>query len=114
MKQYYAIPEFNKAERVLYFSLTDEEMLVVKKYRTAKAQIYFIRLLGILRPSNSFINLIGQSNDSQFILGKYFEEHLSGLTGQIDFKTYQKQKTDILLLFDFKDWLPMHEPKIQA
>lgn len=42
----YAIPEFNKAERELYFSLTDEEMLLVKKYRTAKAQIYFIRLLG--------------------------------------------------------------------
>ena len=29
----YAIPEFNKAERELYFSLTDEEMLLVKKYR---------------------------------------------------------------------------------
>jgi len=30
----YAIPEFNKDERALYFSLTDEEMLTVKKYRT--------------------------------------------------------------------------------
>ena len=41
----YAMPEFNKAERSLYFSLTDEEILSVKKYRTVKAKIYFIRLL---------------------------------------------------------------------
>jgi hypothetical protein len=110
----YAIPEFNKAERVLYFSLTDEEMLFVKKYRTMKGQIYFIRLLGYFKAKQQFYKFnLGQDNDSQFILGKYFEEYLSGLTGQIDFKTYQKQKTDILLLFGFKDWLPMHEPKIQ-
>ena len=39
----YTMPEFNKAERSLYFSLTDEEILSVKKYRTVKAKIYFIR-----------------------------------------------------------------------
>ena len=110
----YAIPEFNKVERALYFSLTDVEMLVVKKYRTAKAQIYFIRLLGYFKAKQQFYKCnLGQDNDSQFILGKYFEEDLSGLSGQIDFKTYQKQKADILMLFGFKDWLPMHELTIQ-
>ncbi|HHS3050858.1 TPA: DUF4158 domain-containing protein, partial [Legionella pneumophila] len=110
----YAIPEFNKAERELYFSLTDEDMLIVKKYRTTKAQIYFIRLLGYFKAKQQFYKFnLGQDNDSQFILGKYFEEHLQGLTGQIDFKTYSKQKTDILLLFSFKDWQPMYGPKIQ-
>src|SRR3989338_9527299 len=110
----YAVPEFNKAERALYFSLTDEEMLVVKKYRTAKAQIYFIRLLGYFKAKQQFYKFnLGQDNDSEFIFGKYFEEGLSGVTGQIDFKTYQKQKTDILMLFGFKDWLPIHETKIQ-
>jgi hypothetical protein len=99
----YAIPEFNKAERELYFSLTDEEMLVVKKYRTAKAQIYFIRLIGYFKAKQQFYKFnLGQDNDSQFILGKYFEEHPSGLAGQIDFKTYQKQKNDILMLADSK------------
>lgn len=92
----YAIPEFNKAERELYFSLTDEDMLIVKKYRTTKAQIYFIRLLGYFKAKQQFYKFnLGQDNDSQFILGKYFGQHLLGLTGQIDFKTYQKQKTDI-------------------
>lgn len=39
------MPEFNKAERSLYFSLTADEILSVKKYRTVKSQIYFIQLL---------------------------------------------------------------------
>ena len=110
----YAIPEFNKVERALYFSLTDEEMLIVKKYRTVKGQIYFIRLLGYFQAKQQFYKFnLDQDNDSQFILTKYFEVGLSEVTGQIDFKTYQKQKTDILMLLGFKDWLPIHEPKIQ-
>lgn len=50
----YSIPEFNKDEWSLYFSLTDEEMLNVKKYRTVKAQIYFIRLLGYFKAKQQF------------------------------------------------------------
>jgi len=42
----YSASQFNRGERILYFSLTDEEMIVVKKYRTVKAQTYFIQLLG--------------------------------------------------------------------
>ena len=110
----YAIPEFNKAERDLYFSLTNEEILTVKKYRTAKAQVYFIRLLGYFKAKQPFYKFnLDQDNDSRFILGKYFEEGLSGITGQINFRTYQKQKNDILMLLGFKDWLPIHDPQIQ-
>ena len=87
----YAIPEFNNSERTLYFSLTDKEILSVKKYRTVKAQIYFIRLLGYFKAKQQFYKFnLGQDNDSQFILRKYFEESVSDITGQLDFKTYQK------------------------
>lgn len=111
----YAVPEFNKAERALYFSLTDEEMLNVKKYRTAKAQVYFIRLLGYFKAKQQFYKFnLGRDNDSQFILGQYFEESLSEVTGQIDFKTYQKQKADVLVLLGFKAWHPIHEAQIQS
>jgi hypothetical protein len=50
----YAIPEFNKDERSLYFSLTDEEILSVKKYRTVKLKIHFIRLLGYFKAKQQF------------------------------------------------------------
>jgi len=111
----YSIPEFNKVERSLYFSLTDEEMLNVKKYRTVKAQIYFIRLFGYFKAKQQFYKFdLGQDNDTQYILEKYFEENLSDLTGQIDSKTYQKQRTDIVILLGFQDWLPINQPQIQS
>ena len=111
----YSIPEFNKIERSLYFSLTDEEMLVVKKYRTVKAQTYFIRLLGYFKAKQQFYKFdLGQDNETQYILETYFEKNLSEITGQIDIKTYQKQKNDIVMLLGFQDWLPIHEPQIQS
>ncbi len=111
----YAMPEFNKAERSLYFSLTDEEILSVKKYRTVKSQIYFIRLLGYFKAKQQFYKFdLGADHDTQYILGKYFEECLSDLTGQLDFKTYQKQKNDILMLLNFQDWLPIHEHQVKS
>jgi hypothetical protein len=77
----------------LYFSLTDEEMLIVKKYRTVKGQIFFIRLLGYFKAKQQFYKFeLGQDNDSQFILGKYFEGDLSGVIGQLILKLFKNKK----------------------
>lgn len=111
----YSIPQFNNGERTLYFSLTDEEMLIVKKYRTVKAKIYFIRLLGYFRAKQKFYRFnLGQDDDTQYISEKYFNENRSIHKSQLDIKTYKKQKDDILILFDFRDFLPEFEPKIQS
>ncbi len=34
IRDMYDVSQFNIGERTLYFSLTDEEMVIVKKYRT--------------------------------------------------------------------------------
>ena len=99
IKDLYATPQFNNGERTLYFSLTDKEMLTVKKYRTVKAQIYYIRLLGYFKAKQQFYKFdLGQDNDTQYILEKYFNKITSIPRGKIDIKTYQKQKNDILML----------------
>jgi hypothetical protein len=111
----YAAPQFNSGERTLYFSLTDEEMTVVKKYRTVKLQIHFIRLLGYFKAKQQFYKFeLSADDDTQYILGKYFDENISIQHGRVDIKTYQKQKNDILMLLDFIDWSPKHTPKIQS
>ncbi|HAU1038213.1 TPA: DUF4158 domain-containing protein, partial [Legionella pneumophila] len=111
----YSVPQFNNGERTLYFSLTDEEMLIVKKYRTVKAKIYFIRLLGYFRAKQKFYRFrLDPDDDTQYISEKYFNENRSIYKGQLDIKTYKKQKDDILILFDFRDFLPEFEPKIQS
>jgi len=115
IKDLYATSQFNNGERTLYFSLTDKEMLTVKKYRTVKAQIYYIRLLGYFKAKQQFYKFdLGQDNDTQYILEKYFNKNTSIPRGKIDIKTYQKQKNDILMLLDYFDWLPKHAPKIQS
>ena len=82
-------------------------MIVVKKYRTVKAQIYFIRLLGYFKAKQQFYKFeLGADDDTQYILGKYFDENISIQHGRVDIKTYQKQKNDILMLLDFIDWSP--------
>ena len=69
----YAMPQFNKTERELYFSLTDNEMRLVKKYRTIKAKVYFIRLLGYFKAKQQFykFDLAHNNVDTQNILEKY-------------------------------------------
>ncbi|MBA2649058.1 MAG: Tn3 family transposase [Legionella sp.] len=115
IKDLYAAPQFNYGERTLYFSLTDKEMIIVKKYRTVKAQIYFVRLLGYFKAKQQFYKFeLEADDDTQYILKKYFNKNTSIQYGQIDIKTYQKQKNDILMLLDFIDWLPKHAPKIQS
>ena len=115
IKDLYAAPQFNNGERTLYFSLTDEEMIIVKKYRTIKAQIYFIRLLGYFKAKQRFYKLeLSPDDDTQYILEKYFNGNRSIPHGQVDIKTYKKQKNDILILLDFFDWLPKHTPQIQS
>jgi TnpA family transposase len=115
IKDIYAAPQFNNGERTLYFSLTEEEMIIVKKYRTVKAQVYFIRLLGYFRAKQQFYKFeLGADEDTQYILEKYFDGSRSIQKGQVDIKTFKKQKNDILMLLDFLDWLPKYAPQIQS
>lgn len=115
IKDIYAVPQFNNGERTLYFSLTDEEIIIVKKYRTVKAQIYFIRLLGYFKAKQQFYKFeLGADDDTQYILEIYFNGNRSIQHGQLDIKTYKKQKNDILMLLDFLDWLPKYAPQIQS
>ena len=111
----YALPQFNKNERALYFSLTDKEIGIVKKYRTLKARVYFIRLLAYFKAKQQFYKFdIDAGDDTQYILAKYFNENIPIQHGPIDIKTYKKQKNDILILLDYNDWLPKQTPKIKS
>src|SRR6185312_10001287 len=111
----YAIPQFNKFEQTLYFELTFQEELIVKKYHTVKARIYFIRMLGYFKAKQQFYKFdLCPDNDTLYILEKYFKGAVPVPSGKIDLKTYQKQKNDVLLLLGFKDWSPEYEPQVQS
>ena len=45
----YAEPNFNEVERALYFDFSDDELSVVNRYRTTKAKISFLLMLGYFK-----------------------------------------------------------------
>ena len=103
----YAIPTFNDPERALYFDLNETEKVLLKKYRTVKAKIYFIRTLGYFKAKQQLYRSdLLQSNptDTQYIMEKYFATSSSLSSGEVDKKTYGKIKTDLLVAFGYQEW----------
>jgi len=113
----YALPSFNETERDLYFDLSDTEKVLSKKYRTVKAQIYFIRMLGYFKAKQQLYRadlLQENPKDTQYILEKYFSKPQPLPSGEVDKKTYGKIKTDLLVAFSYQDWSIRLIPAIQS
>ena len=103
----YAIPTFNDPERALYFDLNETEKVLLEKYRTVKAKIYFIRTLGYFKAKQQLYRSdLLQSNptDTQYIMEKHFATSSSLSSGEVDKKTYGKIKTDLLVAFSYQEW----------
>ena len=113
----YSLPIFNAVEQLLYFAFIDQEITISRKYRTIKAQIYFMLSLGYFKAKQQFYTFdldLDVSLDTQYILKKYFHNSVTALSGGIDYKTYQKQKTDILILLGYQDWSSKYKPQIES
>ena len=113
----YAVPVFNDAERALYFDLNEMESILSKKYRTVKAQIYFIRMLGYFKAKQQLFKtdlLTNNLKDTQYIQKKYFSTSPGLSNGEVDKKTYSKIKADVLTAFGYNDWSKQWEPVIQS
>jgi TnpA family transposase len=110
----YSFPSFNAVEQSLYFEFTDLEIAIAKKYRTIKSQVCFMLCLGYFKAKQQFYTFnLSSSRDAQYILEKYFDKNNIPLSGEIDYKTYQKQKFDILTLLDYQEWSPKYQPQIE-
>lgn len=109
----YALPLFNEVERSIYFEFTDQELEAIKKYRTDRAQVSFMLSLGYFKAKQQLYRVdLSLSQDTQYLVGKYFDNTDVDLAGKINDRTYQKQKADILTLFNYQDWSPELELKI--
>ena len=108
----YAFPEFNAHEQSLYFEFTDREKKRAKQYRTIKAQLYFMLMLGYFKAKQQFYLPDLHSPDAHYIFEKYFDKNGMHLSGKVDEKTYRKQREDILLLLGYQAWSSSLEPQI--
>lgn len=104
----YARPTFNETEQALYFEFSNHELIVARKYRTVKAQLCFMLSLGYFKAKQQFYRFnpsVESVDATRYIINKFFAaKNIVPMSGVLDFKTYKKQKEEILAMTGYHDW----------
>ena len=114
IEELYARPDFNAAERELYFTMTQQEMDALRQYSATKTRVAFILQLGYFKASQQIFAFTFDEvrDDVDYILSKYYK------TEKADFKitrqTLSQQKSVILNLFGYQDWSSVQVPLVEA
>jgi hypothetical protein len=102
----YARPDFNVAERDLYFSMNQQELDALGQYSTIKTRVAFILQLGYFKAKQQFFAFTFDDvrDDVAYIIAKYYEFKKATLSNIVR-QVLSKQKNVILNLFGYQDWL---------
>ena len=99
----YARPDFNAAERELYFSINRPELNALSQYSTTKTQVAFILQLGYFKAKQQFFafTLDDVQDDVAYLLAKYYKFKKATLSNIVR-QVLSKQKNVILNLFGYR------------
>lgn len=71
----YARPDFNDDERELYFTLNEQEQIILNSYTTINTQLYFILQLGYFKAKQQFFKCFATAQyDIKFILKHHLKK----------------------------------------
>ena len=111
----YAEPDFNEVEQVLYFDFTDDELNTANQYRTIKARVSFLLMLGYFKAKQQLYHPeLSQRCDAEYLLNKYFPDFNGLLSGKIDARLYRLQRTEVLRLYAYSECSGKTEEKAEA
>lgn len=84
INELYARPIFNDEERMLYFTLNEEEILAANQYSHAKTRLYFMLQLGYFKAKQQFFSFDLEEviEDVQFI-NKFYFDSITTINGRI-------------------------------
>ena len=109
-KEIYEIPNFDKEDRLNFFSLDESELLLLDRFRANKAKIFFILQLGYFKYSYRFFNFSFSdcSWDCEYLIKHYFARNnlqllADSLKTDCSQVTILKQRGLILDLFSGMD-----------
>jgi len=110
----YARPNFNAAERELYFTMTQQELNALSQYSTTKTRVFFILQLGYFKASQKIFAFTFDEvrDDVDYILAKYYK--IGGSDFKITRQSLSQQKKVILNLFEYQDWSSVQAPLVEA
>ena len=109
----YSRPTFNDAERDYYFALTDCEHQLLSQCGNLKSKLYFILHLGYFRASKQFykFSIEAAQDDVTYLIKKYFAPAQKEFSGTLWKEKYRQQKSDILSLYQYREWNTEYLPK---
>ncbi|HAU0358773.1 TPA: DUF4158 domain-containing protein, partial [Legionella pneumophila] len=114
IEELYARPDFNEAERELYFTMNQQEMDALRQYSATKTRVAFILQLGYFKASQQIFAFTFDEvrDDVDYILSKYYKTEKSDF--KITRQTLSQQKSVILNLFGYQDWSSVQVPLVEA
>jgi len=100
----YAIPSFDKDQRMLFFDLSEVEQQKMLNYRTPLSRLYFILQLGYFKAKQQFyvFGLNQVTADKDYLLERYFSQELILEKGIISKPTRLAQQNEILALHQYQ------------
>ncbi len=100
----YARPDYNAAERELYFAMNQQKLDALRQYSVTKTRVAFILQLGYFKASQQFFAFTFDEvrDDVDYILSKYYKTEKADF--QITRQSLSQQKNVILNLFEYQDW----------
>ncbi len=112
----YNLPNFNRQDMEFFFSLSDDDYLLIAKYRTTKLKIYFILQLGYFRATHKFYNfkLEDVSAEVAYLTTKYFDNSVRTIVNSPYRVIIKSQQEVILKLHNYTDWSNVLISKIMA
>lgn len=116
ISELYNIPNFTDKEIEIFFSLSENDHLLLTQYKTIKLKIYFIIQLGYFRATQKFydFNLEDIPKEVLYIANLYFDLPFKNIINKPYRTIIKSQQAVILNLYDYKDWSPGFVPQIQT
>ncbi|MBL4656971.1 MAG: DUF4158 domain-containing protein [Flavobacteriales bacterium] len=98
IEELYSLPDFSTNEQRLYFTLNEFKRIALNRYSNTKTRVYFILQLGYFKAKQQFFSFDFNDvfDDTQFILGTYYNGTELASSGRISRVSAQIQKQDIL------------------
>lgn len=111
----YALPNFGTEDREVFFTLSFQEHLAMKKLRGISSRIYFILQLGYFKAKHLFFvfDLERRAADTEFALKKYFPKTRRKDLAIITKPTRLDQRRSICLLLEYRFFEESLHPQVE-
>lgn len=101
IRNIFELPQFTHDERLLYFSLTEDEKEFLEQFRSLTAQVYFVLQAGYFKARHLFFNFEFEAvrEDFEYVLHSFFSGQELNLSQTVAKNTRLKQRQFIINLY---------------